>query len=62
MVMITLIEVCFSHIRKIEERDVTLLKDQSKLDIGKRTINEWNKSSTDYVNATSVNMFKTKIY
>ena len=43
--------------------DVTLVKDQCRLDIRKysfsqRTINEWNKLYTDYVTATSVNMFK----
>ena len=41
---------------------VTLVKDQCRLDIRKylfsqRTINEWNKLSTDCVTASSVNMF-----
>ena len=45
---------------------VTLVKEQSRLDIRKyslsqKTINEWNKLSTDCVNARSVNMFKTDI-
>ena len=46
--------------------DVTLVKDQCRLDIRKysflqRTINEWNKLSTDCVTASSVNMFKNKV-
>ena len=46
--------------------EVTLVKDQSRLDIRKhsfsqRTINEWNKLSTDCVTASSVNMFKNKV-
>ena len=45
---------------------VTLVKDQCRFDIRKysfsqRTINEWNKLSTDCVNASSVNMFKNKV-
>ena len=45
---------------------VTLVKDQCRLEIRKysfsqRTINEWNKLSTDCVNASSVNMFKSKV-
>ena len=43
--------------------EVKLVKDQCRLDIRKhsfsqRTINEWNKLSTDCVTASSVNMFK----
>ena len=43
-----------------------LVKDQCRLDIRKysfsqKTINEWNKFSTDCVNASSMNMFKNKI-
>ena len=46
--------------------EITVVKDQCRLDIRKysfsqRTINEWNKLSTDYVTASSVNMFKNKI-
>ena len=48
--------------------EVKLVKDQCRLDIRKhsfsqsqRTINEWNKLSTDCVTASSVNMFKNKI-
>ena len=42
------------------------MKKQSRLDVRKysfsqRTINVWNKLSTDCVHATSVNMFKNKI-
>ena len=44
----------------------TLVKKQSRLDVRKysfsqRTINVWNKLSTDCVHATSVNVFKNKI-
>ena len=44
----------------------TLVKKQSRLDVRKysfsqRTINVWNKLSTDCVQASSVNMFKNKI-
>ena len=44
-----------------------LVKEQCKLDIKKcsfsqRIINEWNKLSTDCVNACNVNMLKNKIY
>ena len=46
--------------------EVKLVKDQCRLDIRKhsfsqRTINEWNKLSTDCVIASSVNMFKNKV-
>ena len=46
--------------------EVKLIKDQCRLDIRKhsfsqRTINEWNKLSTDCVTASSVNMFKNKV-
>ena len=44
----------------------TLVKKQSRLNVRKysfsqRTINVWNKLSTDCVYASSVNMFKNKI-
>ena len=44
----------------------TLVKKQSRLDVRKysfsqRTINVWNKLSTDCVHASSVNMFKNKL-
>ena len=44
----------------------TLVKKQSRLDVRKysfsqRTINVWNKLSTDGVHASSVNMFMNKI-
>ena len=46
--------------------EVKLVKDQCRLDTRKhafsqRTINEWNKLSTDCVTASSVNMFKNKV-
>ena len=44
----------------------TLVKKQSRLDVRKfsfsqRTINIWNNLSTDYVHASSVNMFKNNL-
>ena len=46
--------------------EVKLVKDQCRLDIRKhsfsqRTINKWNKLSTDCITASSVNMFKNKV-
>ena len=46
--------------------EVKLVKDQCRLDIRKnsfsqRTINEWNKLSTDYLTVSSVNMLKNKV-
>ena len=43
-----------------------LVKEQCRLDMRKysfsqRVINEWNKLPNDCVNASSVNMFKTRI-
>ena len=43
-----------------------LVKKQGRMDVRKysfsqRTINVWNKVSTDCINAGSVNMFKNKI-
>ena len=68
MGMKILIEICFSHSRRTAELEdeVKLVKDQCRLDIRKhsfsqRTINEWNKLSTDCVTASSVNMFKNKV-
>ena len=58
----------FSHSRKIIklEDEITLVNYQCRLDIRKysfsqRTIDEWNKLSTDCVTASSVNMFKNKV-
>ena len=60
--------ICFSLKKDNRTRglEVTLVKDQCRLDIKKysfsqRTINEWNKLSTNCVTASSVNMFKNKI-
>ena len=39
----------------------TLVKKQSRYSFSQRTINVWNKLSTDCVHASSVNMFKNKI-
>ena len=49
-----------------KSHNYTLVKKQSRLDVRKysfsqRTINVWNKLSTDCVHASSVNMFKNKI-
>ena len=63
-----LIEICFSFKKDSRTRghQVKLVKDQCILDIRKysfshRTMNEWNKLSTDCVTASSVNMFKSKV-
>ena len=57
--------ICIKNSRT-RGHEVILEKDQCRLDIRKysfsqRTINEWNKLSTDHVNASSVNMFKNKV-
>ena len=36
--------------------------DTRKYSFSQRVINEWNKVSNDCVNASSVNMYKNKIY
>ena len=46
--------------------EVKLVKDQCRLDIRKysfsqRTVNEWNKLSTDCITDSNVNMFKNKL-
>ena len=51
---------------RTRRHEVTLVKDQCRLDIRKysfshRTINEWNKLSTDCVTVSSMNMFKNKV-
>ena len=35
--------------------------DIRKYSFSQRTVNEWNKLSTDCINASSVNMFKNKL-
>ena len=53
--------------RRTREHGVTLANKQCRLDIRKwsfspqRTINEWNRLSSDCVVANSVNIFKHKI-
>ena len=61
------IEIFFSLKKDNRTRghEVTLVKNQCRLAIRKysfsqRTINEWNKLSTDCVTASSVNIFKKK--
>ena len=63
-----LIEIFFSIKKDSRTRghEVTLVTDQCRLDIrmysfSQRTISEWSKLSTDCVNTSSVNMFKTKL-
>ena len=58
----------FFEIKKKISRghNFTLVKKQSRLDVrnysfSQRTINVWNKLSTDCVHATSVNVFKNRI-
>ena len=69
MAMKISILICFSKLRKIKitrGHYFTLVKKQRRLDVRKysfsqRTINVWNKLSTDCVHATSVNVFKNRI-
>ena len=56
----------FTQDSRTRGNEVTLIKDQCRLDIRKysfsqRTINEWNKLSTDCVTPRSMNMLKTKV-
>ena len=60
-----LIEIYFLKDSRTRGHEVTLVKDQCKLDIRKysftqRTINEWNKLSTYCVDVSSMLMFKNK--
>ena len=53
--------------RRTRGHKVALVKEQYRLDMRKysfsqRVINEWNKLPNDCVNASSVNMFKNRIY
>ena len=72
MVMKILILIFFSKFIINKENKITrghnftLVKKQSRLDVRKfsfsqRTINVWNKLSTECVHASSVNMFKNRI-
>ena len=69
MGMKILIEKCFFSPKKDSRtrgHEVKLVRDQCGLDIRKhsfsqRTINEWNKLSTDCITASNVNMFKNKV-
>ena len=63
-----LIEIFFFSLKDSRTRghEVTLVKDQCRLDIRKylfshKTINEWNKLYTDSITASSVNIFKNKV-
>ena len=66
LILIFFLEIKQSKITR--GHNFTLVKKQSRLDVRKfsfsqRTINVWNKLSTEYVglHASSVNMFKNKI-
>ena len=64
MNMKILIEILFSHSRKIVElQDINkgsaLIGNQYSF--SQRTINEWNQLSTDCVTASSVDMLKNKV-
>ena len=69
MVMKILILIFFFKIKQSKitrAHNVTLVKKQSRLDVRKfsfsqRTINVWNKLSTECVHASSVNMFNNRI-
>ena len=62
-----LIKICsFKKDSRTRGHEVKLVKDQCRLNTRKysvspRTINEWNKLSTNCVTASSVNMFKNKV-
>ena len=70
MVMEILILIFFFLIKvsKLTTRhNFTLVKKHSRLDVRKfsfsqRAINVWNKLSEEFVHASSVNMFKNRIY
>ena len=60
-------EIKESKVPETRGHNFTLVKKQSRLDFRKfsfsqRTINVWNKLSEEYVHASSVNMFKNRIY
>ena len=62
-----LIGICYSNLKKAVEPHKALVKEQCRLDMRKysfsqRVINEWNKLPNDCVIASSVNMFKNRIY
>ena len=64
LILIFCLEIMQSKITR--GHNFTLVKKQSRLDVRKfsfsqRTINVWNKLSTECVHANSVNMFKNKI-
>ena len=69
MVMKILNRIFFFEIKESKitrGHNFKLVKKQSRLDVRKfsfsqRTINVWNKLSTECVHASSVNMFKNKI-
>ena len=70
MVMKILILIFFLEIKQSKitrGHNFKLVKKQSRLNVRKffsfsqRTINVWNKLSTECVHASSVNMFKNKI-
>ena len=66
MKILTEIEISLKKDSRTRGHKLKLVKDQCRLDIRKyslsqRTINEWNKLSTDCANAGSVNMFINKI-
>ena len=60
------VKISLKKDNRTREHEVTLVKEQCRLDIRKysfshRTINEWNKLSTDCVTASSENMFKNEV-
>ena len=68
MVMKILILICLEikESKITRGHNFTQVKKQSRLDVRKfsfsqRTMNVWNKLSTECVHASSVNMFKNKI-
>ena len=61
MGMKILIELVFFHSRKLVELEDSVDLDTRKCSFSQKTINEWNKLSTDCVNGSSVIMLKNKV-
>ena len=66
LIIIIFFEIKESKVTIYRGHNYPLVKKQSRLDVRKysfsqRTINVWNKLSTDCVHASSVNMLKNKI-
>ena len=66
LILIFFFKIKESKITRGHRPNYTLVKNQSTLDVrmysfSQRNIYVWNKLSTDYAHATSVNMFNNRI-